>query len=596
VTAPARSNGWLSGWRVARYYPRRYLLGGAVWALVAMLPLAPGLLLKAAFDRIAHGRAAGGSALSVLAVLAAVELTRSAVLWTAIVGWTRWWATVAAWLRANLLAGVLLGSGPPSARLPGSAGEAVSRFRDDVDDVIWLTDGWVDLAGAVVLGVVGVTIMVSIHPLFALAVVVPLVTIVFLTRWLSNRLRRLHRGLRESGAAVTSFVADVFGAATTIKLAGAEDRTLTRFRLLNVSRAGAAVRAEVATSLLENVSSATTEISTGVLLLLAASAMRRGDFTVGDLALFTSYASALTFLPRRTGHTMARARAAAVSTERLARILPESGEAGVFAPRPVYIGSTPPAPAARADRVADDALECFEARGLTASAAIGARTGIRDVDVEIRASELVVVTGAVGAGKTTLVRALLGLTALDAGTIHWNHKPVDDPGLDLVPPRIAYVAQVPRLFSASLVENVTLGWQASGDDLDASLRLAALADDVDDMPDGVDTLVGPRGMRLSGGQAQRAAAARALVRQPDLLVVDDLSSALDPQTEMHLWTALAARAGACLAVSHRPAVLEKADRIIVLEAGRVAAAGSYAEVQDCAEFRRLRTTHVFGDA
>jgi ATP-binding cassette subfamily B protein len=89
------------------------------------------------------------------------------------------------------------------------------------------------------------------------------------------------------------------------------------------------------------------------------------------------------------------------------------------------------------------------------------------------------------------------------------------------------------------------------------------------MPDGLATLVGPRGMRLSGGQAQRTAAARALVRRPDVLLVDDLSSALDPQTETRLWDALAALPTACLAVSHRPAVLARADRVINLEDGRV---------------------------
>ncbi len=564
-------NGWISGYRVAHYYPRRYLGGGTLWAIVALLPLFPGLLLKAAFDRIDPGAEASGSALSFLALLAVAELARAATLFSSLTLWTRWWSTVSTWIRGNLLHAVLRGPGPPSRRLPGSPGEAIGRFRDDVSDIVWLTDGWVDLAGAVVLGVVGVGVMLSIDGVLTLMVLLPLVSVVFITRWLGNRIRRIHRGLRQSGAAVTAFVADVFSSAQTLKTSGAEDRTIARFRKLNADRGTAAVRAQVAHTIVYSVGGATSSISVGLVLLLAASAMRRRDFTVGDLALFTSYASALTFLPRRTGETIARARTASVSTERLARFVPETGADGVFSVHGL-VDMTQLAPAAPAvARSADDALRQLSLRGVTASPAVG-RRGIVDIDLDVNAGEFVVVTGPVGAGKTTLLRALLGLTALDAGIITWNGDVVEDPGLELAPPRVAYVAQVPRLFSAALDENVTLGWHASAEELADAMRQACLDDDVVAMPDGLATLVGPRGMRLSGGQAQRTATARALIRRPDLLVVDDLSSALDPQTETRLWDALAALPTACLAVSHRPSVLARADRVINLADGRVASA------------------------
>lgn len=564
-----RDNGWRAGWRVARFYPRRYIPGGILWALVALLPLFPGLLLKIAFDRVADRDGANQSALAVLAVLAAVEVTRSATLWSALTAWTRWWGTVGTWMRGNLLRAVLQGDGPPAARMPGTPGEAVGRFRDDVDDVIWLTDGWVDLAGALVLGVVGVGIMVAIDPLLTAVAVAPLVGIVFVTRILGNRVRRIHRSLRESGATVTAFVADMFTNAQTLKTSGAEDRAVARFHALNTTRGSAAVRAHVTNMFVYNVGVGAASISTGLVLLLAASAMRRNEFTVGDLALFTAYASSLTFLPRRTGETIARARAAGVSTERLARFVPESGIDGVFAPASVDV-TQPAAPAPAVAPDSADALRRLRIRGLTASPAPG-RRGVTDVDLDVDAGEFVVVTGAVGAGKTTLLRALLGFVPLDAGSIEWNGATVDDPSSAMVAPRVAYVAQVPRLFSTALAENVTLGWHATADAVTEAIRAACLTDDVAAMPDALDTLVGPRGMRLSGGQAQRTAAARAFVRAPSLLVVDDLSSALDPHTESALWDALAALPTACLAVSHRPAVLARADRVITLVDGRVVA-------------------------
>lgn len=582
----ARPSGWRAGTSAAGYYPRRYFPAGSLWSLNHTGPLATGFLLKLVFDRVGHDPPASASALSLLAVLAAVEVARGLVLWSAMIAWPIWWHSVSAWIRANLLGAVLNGAGPPAWRMPASPGEAVGRFRDDVEDIVWLADIWVDMAGAIVLASVGFAVMASVSLRLTLVVVLPLVVVVVVTRWLSDRIRRYHAELRQSGAAVTSFIADTFSSVQAIKSSGAESRVIARFHRLNASRGSAGIKTELATTLLVTLSEATSEVTIGLVLLLAASSMRDGKFTVGDLALFTSYVSMLTALPRWTGRMLARVRAASVATTRLARFVPEDGPAGVFAPGAVYITSPPPVIPSPA-RSADDALRRLEVRGLTASPAPG-RRGVIDVDLDVGAGEFVVITGAVGAGKSTVVRAMLGLSGREGGSIRWNGTDVADPGLELVPPRVAYVAQVPRLFSAELGENVTLGWPASADDVLRALRLAAVDDDVADMADGLATLVGPRGMRLSGGQAQRTAAARALVRTPDLLVVDDLASALDPRTEARLWSAIAGLPSACLAVSHRRAVLERADHIVVLDEGRVAGVGPLAELlEECAALQRM---------
>jgi ATP-binding cassette subfamily B protein len=137
----------------------------------------------------------------------------------------------------------------------------------------------------------------------------------------------------------------------------------------------------------------------------------------------------------------------------------------------------------------------------------------------------------------------------------------------LVPPRTAYVPQSPRLFSESLADTVALG--LPGADVAAALWVAGLDQDVAAMPDGVATLVGPRGTRLSGGQVQRAGAARAVVRHPELLVVDDLSSALDVETEARIWDRLlGGGVRTALVVTSRPQVLARADRVVTLVAGR----------------------------
>ena len=223
----------------------------------------------------------------------------------------------------------------------------------------------------------------------------------------------------------------------------------------------------------------------------------------------------------------------------------------------------------------------------------GSRNGITDISLTLQRGSLTVITGPVGAGKTTLLRVLLGLLPKQAGRLYWNDQEIAEPGNFLVPPQAAYTPQIPQLFSTSLRDNLLLGIDVeTPEKLQEAIATAVFEQDIAAMPDGLETLVGTRGFRLSGGQKQRAAAARMLLRQPELLVFDDLSSALDVETEHCLWQRLfdmrredppirpdaaiihspispSPHSPICLVVSHRPAVLARADQVILLEAGKI---------------------------
>jgi ATP-binding cassette subfamily B protein len=536
------------------------------WTAFHGWPLATGLVLKAVLDRVA-GDADAVSLWGMVAVLAAVEVGRWGMLFVAVVQYAGTWIGLETVPRTNLMRSLVGDPGPAAGRLPGSPGEAVSRFRDDVRDLAMVTDVWIDVTAAALSTAVALAVLASVDAWLTFVVVLPVLAALAVARLLGPKLKAWRTASREATAAVTGYLGDLFGATLAVKAAGAEGAAGRRFALLNDARRHAARRDQVGSALVESLAGVTGEIGVGLMLLLAAPALRRGDLGVGDLALFTTYVTVLATLPRWVGRLSSYHRQADVSVRRLAELDARRDPARVVAgPTGVDLRRGPAPlvlPAVRAP-----APGSLWVRGLTARHGAGTGRGVVDVDLDVGAGQLVAVTGAVGSGKTTLLRAVLGLVERQAGEIRWDGALVDDPSIVLVPPVAAYVPQVPRVFSETLAETVLLG--LAPDTLHEALELARLGDDLAAMPAGVGTEIGARGVRLSGGQLQRVATARALARRPALLVVDDLSSALDAATESALWDGLlgARTFGAALVVTHRQHVLDRADVVVRLDAGR----------------------------
>ncbi|TRW90858.1 ABC transporter ATP-binding protein [Candidatus Methylobacter oryzae] len=199
------------------------------------------------------------------------------------------------------------------------------------------------------------------------------------------------------------------------------------------------------------------------------------------------------------------------------------------------------------------------------------------IHLRIPAGEKVALVGASGGGKSTLIQTLIGLYPPDSGRIYFDEVPIDRIGLEVVRENVVTVLQHPVLFNDTIRANLTLGKTASDTALWNALAIAQLKDTVQELEQGLDTIVGRQGMRLSGGQRQRMAIARMIVADPKVVILDEATSALDSETERNLHQALAEflNGRTTIIIAHRLSAVKQADHVYVFEQGKICEHGQH---------------------
>jgi ABC-type multidrug transport system fused ATPase/permease subunit len=452
-------------------------------------------------------------------------------------------------------------------------GQLMSRATVDLQSVrFFLGYGLIFILQSALTILIAAGVMLAVAPGLALVALAPMPFVIWVSFRYGRRNRPASQEVQQRIAELTAEAEENIGGVRVVKAFAQEERQLRRFRhtvkrVFDQSMVSTRLRAFYSPFI-----GFLPQLGLAAVLFVGGRQAIRGEISIGEFVAFYGYVLLLTSPMRMLGIALGMAQRAVASGQRVFELLDRE-------PRLTAPPGAPPLPPGDGRVELHDV--CFEYEG--------AEPVLRDIDLTVEAGQTVALVGPTGSGKTTLVMLIPRLYDVTRGAVLVDGTDVRSVDPASLRREVAVVSDDAFLFSASLRDNIAYARpEADEFEVVAAAERAGLGGLVDDLPDGLDTLVGERGLTLSGGQRQRVAIARALLAEPRILILDDATSSVDATTESQIKAALAEvmEGRTTFVIAHRLSTIALADEVVVIEDGRVAARGTHEELLDDSELYR----------
>lgn len=453
-------------------------------------------------------------------------------------------------------------------------GDLTSRISNDTGHLrVFFAFAVLQILNIIYLTVFTISKMYSVHPKLTLFCLTPLLLLILLSRLIVPKLHHYSKKTNEMIGSLTNGVTEAFANIHTIKANAAEDTFAVRLQKINENLYHNNVKLlGVRTAIFPLVSSLAS-LAQLIVLFYGGGEVIAGNLSVGDILAFNFYISLMSFPLTAIGIILAIQQRAKAAVERhdLIRQAPLEATA---------IENEKPTTYTESKLVGHK--ELIQINDLSFSFSADNDPVLHNVNLSITEGKKIGIFGAIGSGKSTLLNLITRIYNPPQGMIYWC-------GTDVlkITPRdlrkdIFYVPQKPYLFSDSIIKNLTFGLDSavSQHDLDKACLDADILQDILSFKNTWDTQVGEQGIKLSGGQKQRIALARMFLRRPKVVVLDDVLSAVDQNTEQNILRAIYNLGCAFVLSSHRPSALSGADEIILLDSGHVTHRGTFEELKE----------------
>jgi ATP-binding cassette subfamily B protein len=439
------------------------------------------------------------------------------------------------------------------------AGDILQRLDHDLNELCWFTcSGIFRPIQGIIMIAIALFFLIKINPLLTVIAMLPMSLATFGWLKIAPVMYKYYYAWREMISKANNHLQSSFSGIKLIKSYTIEDKTHGRFKDILQKRIETAVRVIKVEALINTLFISIEEIGIILILLFGGIFIIRGYLTIGEFVAFNAYILLLLDPMIRIGNFFVAKKRAQVQHERTEQIknsLPDVVDKG------------------KLEKIADRTINL---ENVSFQYSKDSPLVLEGINVNIPFGKKIGFAGTVGSGKTTLVKLLMRIADPTKGSITIGKTNIEDIPLSELRSLFGYIPQEPILFSDTIHKNVVLGRKFDEERIDNSVKLAQLADFVNNAPKGMSELIGERGLKLSGGEKQRVAIARALLAQPKILLLDDATSNLDAETEKELVTRLSQATDTTMVIiSHRLSILSICDHIYVLDKGRVIEQGTH---------------------